>query len=138
MADVKTGKIIGIDLGTTNSAVAVMEGGSPKVIPTAEGRNTFPSIVSFKGDNVVVGDAAKRQMILNPKATINSVKRFMGQKFKSERVQAALKHVAYDAVDGKDGMAVIKINGKMYTPQEISAKILTKAKTDAEGYLGSP
>lgn len=140
MADTKTktGKIIGIDLGTTNSATAVMEGGSPKIIPTAEGRNIFPSIVSFKGDNVVVGDAAKRQMILNPKATINSVKRFMGQKFKSERVQAALKHVSYDVVDGKDGMAVIKIGDKMYTPQEISAKILSKAKSDAESYLGSP
>lgn len=139
MADTKstaTGKIIGIDLGTTNSAVAVMEGGSPKVIPTAEGRNTFPSIVSFKGDSVTVGDAAKRQMILNPKATINSVKRFMGQKLKSERVENAIKHVGYDVVAGKDGMAVIKIGDKTYTPQEISAKILTKAKTDAESYLG--
>src|SRR5258708_32131458 len=92
MADVKTGKIIGIDLGTTNSAVAVMEGGSPKVIPTAEGRNTFPSIVSFKGENVTVGDPAKRQMVLNSKATVNSVKRFMGQKFKSDKVQNAIKH----------------------------------------------
>lgn len=131
-----TGKIIGIDLGTTNSAVAVMEGGSPKVIPTAEGRNTFPSIVSFKGDNFVVGDAAKRQMVLNSKATVNSVKRFMGQKFKSEKVQNAIKHVAYEVIEGKDGMAVIKINGKTYTPQEISAKILSKAKADAESYLG--
>ncbi|MBW7955259.1 molecular chaperone DnaK [Patescibacteria group bacterium] len=133
-----TGKIIGIDLGTTNSAVAVMEGGSPKVIPTAEGRNTFPSIVSFKGDSVTVGDAAKRQMILNPKATINSVKRFMGQKLKSDKVQNAIKHVAYEVVDGKDGMAVVKIGDKTYTPQEISAKILGKAKADAESYLGQP
>ncbi len=131
-----TGKIIGIDLGTTNSAVAVMEGGSPKVISTAEGRNTFPSIVSFKGDSFTVGDAAKRQMVLNPKATVNSVKRFMGQKFKSERVQNAIKHVAYEVAEGKDGMAVVKVDGKTYTPQEISAKILSKAKADAESYLG--
>ncbi len=131
-----SGKIIGIDLGTTNSAVAVMEGGTPKVIPTAEGRNTFPSIVSFKGDNYVVGDAAKRQMVLNSKATVNSVKRFMGQKFKSDKVQNAIKHVSYDVIEGKDGMAVIKIGDKTYTPQEISAKILSKAKADAESYLG--
>ncbi len=136
MADAKTGKIIGIDLGTTNSAIAVMEGGSPKVIPTAEGRNTFPSIVSFKGDEVIVGDVAKRQMVLNPKTTINSVKRFMGRKFKDSAVQAALKHVSYPVVEGKDGMAVVEINGKKYTPQEISAKILMKAKADAESYLG--
>ena len=82
-----TGKIIGIDLGTTNSAVAVMEGGSPKIIPTAEGRNTFPSIVGFKNEEVKVGDAAKRQMVLNPKNTINSVKRFMGRKMKDKDVQ---------------------------------------------------
>lgn len=131
-----TGKIIGIDLGTTNSAVAVMEGGSPKVIPTAEGRNTFPSIVSFKGDNITVGDAAKRQMVLNSKATVNSVKRFMGQKAKSPKVQNAVKHVAYDVVEGKEGMAVVKLGDKTYTPQEISAKILSKAKADAESYLG--
>lgn len=133
-----SGKIIGIDLGTTNSAVAVMEGGSPKVIPTAEGRNTYPSIVSFKGDGVTVGDAAKRQMVLNPKATVNSVKRFMGQKLKSDKVKSAMKHVAYEIVDGKDGMAVVKIGDKSYTPQEISAKILGKAKADAESYLGQP
>jgi molecular chaperone DnaK len=133
-----SGKIIGIDLGTTNSAVAVMEGGSPKVISTAEGRNTFPSIVSFKGDSFTVGDAAKRQMVLNPKATVNSVKRFMGQKLKSDKVKNAMKHVAYEITDGKEGMAVVKIDGKSYTPQEISAKILGKAKADAESYLGQP
>ncbi len=138
MANTNTGKIIGIDLGTTNSAVAVMEGGSPKVIPTAEGRNTFPSIVSLKGDGVVVGDAAKRQMVLNSRSTVNSVKRFMGQKFKSEKVKNAIKHVAYEVTEGKDGMAVVKVDGKMLTPQEVSAKILMKAKADAESYLGSP
>lgn len=134
MAD--TGKIIGIDLGTTNSAVAVMEGGSAKIIPTAEGRNTFPSIVSFKGSDVSVGDVAKRQMVLNPKKTVNSVKRFMGRKLSDPAVKAAIKHVAYPIVEGKDGMAVVEIEGKKFTPQEISAKILGKAKADAESYLG--
>jgi molecular chaperone DnaK len=131
-----TGKIIGIDLGTTNSAVAVMEGGSPKIIPTAEGRNTFPSIVGFKNEEVKVGDTAKRQMVLNPQNTVNSVKRFMGRKMNDKDVQAATKHVAYEIKEGKDGMAVVKVAGKDYTPQEISAKILAKAKADAESYLG--
>lgn len=140
MSDKKqaTGKIIGIDLGTTNSAVAVMEGGSPKIIATAEGRNTFPSIVSYKGNDVSVGDVAKRQMVLNPKKTINSVKRFMGAKLKSENVKNAVKHVSYDIVEGKDGMAMVSVEGKKYSPQEVSAKILAKAKADAESYLGSP
>ncbi len=128
-------KIIGIDLGTTNSAIAVIEGGSAKIIPTAEGRNTFPSIVSYK-NGTTVGDVAKRQMILNPKNTINSVKRFMGQKFNSKQVQDAIKHVAYEVQAGKDGMVTIKANGKNLTPQEISAQILQKAKADAEAYLG--
>lgn len=136
MAD-NTGKIIGIDLGTTNSAVAVMEGGSPKVIPTAEGRNTFPSVVAFKGDDVLVGDPAKRQMVLNPKKTVNSVKRFMGRKYNDPAVKNAVKHVAYEVTEGKDSMTVVEIDGKKYTPQEISAKILGKAKADAESYLGS-
>ncbi|HNV44986.1 MAG TPA: molecular chaperone DnaK [Candidatus Woesebacteria bacterium] len=129
-------KTIGIDLGTTNSAVAVMQGGQPTIIPSAEGRNTFPSIVAIKNKDIVVGDPAKRQMVLNPKTTVYSVKRFIGRKFKDEAVQKAIKHVAYDIVEGKDGMAVVKINNKEYTPQEISAKILAKAKTDAESYLG--
>lgn len=129
-------KIIGIDLGTTNSAVAVMEGGSPKVIATAEGRNTFPSIVAFKGKEVMVGDTAKRQMVLNPANTVNSIKRFMGQKYNSPAVQNAVKHVAYDVEAGKDQMVVVAIDGRKMTPQEISAKILQKAKADAESYLG--
>lgn len=133
-----TGKIIGIDLGTTNSAIAVMQGGKPTVIPTAEGRNTFPSIVGFKGNDVIVGDPAKRQMVLNPKRTVNSVKRFMGRKFADKEVKEAMKHVAYEISEGKDGMAVVTIDGKQYTPQEISAKILSKAKADAESFLGSP
>ena len=129
-------KIIGIDLGTTNSAVAVMEAGSPKIIPTAEGRNTFPSIVGFKGSEAIVGDPAKRQMVLNPKKTVHSVKRFMGRKLNDAAVKKAMKHVSYDIVEGKDGMAVAEIDGKKYTPQEVSAKILAKAKADAESYLG--
>jgi molecular chaperone DnaK len=132
----KSGKIIGIDLGTTNSAIAVMEGGSPKIIATAEGRNTFPSIVNFKGSDATVGDAAKRQMIMNPTSTVHSVKRFMGKKSKDKEVQNALKHIAYEVTEGKDGMAVVKVNGKTFTPQEVSAKVLAKAKADAESYLG--
>lgn len=134
--DNATGKIIGIDLGTTFSAVAVMEGGSPKIIPTREGTNTFPSIVSFKGDEVVVGDPARRQMVLNPKTTVHSVKRFMGRKYKDSAVNKAMKYISYDLVEGKDGMAVVEVAGKKYTPQEVSAQILTKAKEDAESYLG--
>ncbi len=133
---VDSGKIIGIDLGTTNSAVAVMEGGSPKIIATAEGRNTFPSIIAFKGDEVIVGDAAKRQMVMNPTSTVHSVKRFMGRKAGDKEVKNALKHIAYEVTDGKDGMAVVKVSGKTLTPQEISAKVLAKAKADAESYLG--
>ncbi len=134
MAD--TGKIIGIDLGTTNSAIAVMEGGKATIISTAEGRNTFPSIVSFKGDDVSVGDTAKRQMVMNPKKTVNSVKRFMGHKLSDKAVKEAIKHVAYEVAEGKDGMAVVKIGEQTMTPQEVSAKILAKAKADAESYLG--
>jgi molecular chaperone DnaK len=129
-------KTIGIDLGTTNSAIAVMQGGQPTIIPSAEGRNTFPSIVALKNKDVVVGDPAKRQMVLNPKTTVYSVKRFMGRKFKDSAVQKAVKHVAYDIAEGKDGMTVVKVDNKEYTPQEISAKILAKAKADAESYLG--
>lgn len=129
-------KIIGIDLGTTNSAIAVMQGGSPTIIPTSEGRNTFPSIVGFKGSDVIVGDPAKRQMVLNAKKTVNSVKRFMGRKLNDSSVKQAIKHVSYEVTEGKDGMAVVSIDGKKYTPQEISAKILAKAKADAESFLG--
>ena len=129
-------KIIGIDLGTTNSAVAVMQGGSPTIIPTSEGRNTFPSIVAFKNNETIVGDPAKRQMVLNSKKTVNSVKRFMGRKLNDNAVKQAIKHVSYEVVEGKDGMAVVNIDGKKYSPQEISAKILSKAKADAESFLG--
>ena len=127
-------KIIGIDLGTTNSAVSVMEGGKAKIIPTAEGRNTFPSIVEPIKN--LVGDVAKRQMILNAQNTIYSVKRLMGQKIGSKQSQKTKEVVSYEIVD-KDGMAAIKLGDKVFTPQEISAKILQKAKADAEAYLGT-
>ncbi len=127
-------KIIGIDLGTTNSAIAVMEGGVAKIIPTAEGRNTFPSIVEpIKG---LVGDVAKRQMVLNPTNTVFSVKRLMGQKFDSKQAQKTKEIAPFAIEKSKDGMATINIAGKQYTPQELSAKILQKAKADAESYLG--
>jgi len=127
-------KIIGIDLGTTNSCVAVMEGGKPKVIPSAEGRNVIPSVVEPVKN--LVGDVAKRQLILNPENTVYSVKRLMGRRFTDPEVKKTQKMVPYKIKSGKDGMAVIEIGSKTYTPQEISAKILAKAKADAEAYLG--
>jgi molecular chaperone DnaK len=127
-------KVIGIDLGTTNSAVAVMEAGKPKVIPTSEGRNLIPSVVEPVKN--LVGDVAKRQMILNPESTIYSIKRVMGRRFNDEMVKKSIEMVPYKIKSGKDDMAVVEVKGKTYTPQEISAKILQKAKTDAESYLG--
>ena len=128
------GKIIGIDLGTTNSCVAVMEGGAPKVIHSAEGRNVIPSVVDPKTH--VVGDVAKRQMVLKPKETIFSVKRLMGRKFHDESVQYDIKWLPYTVKAGRDDMAVVEVDGKEYTPQEISAMVLQKIKADAEAYLG--
>lgn len=127
-------KIIGIDLGTTNSAVAVMEGGAPKVIHSKEGRNTIPSVV----DPVthVVGDVAKRQLVLKPKTTIFSIKRLMGRKFKDDSVQYDMKWLPYTIKAGRDGMADVDVDGKTLTPQEVSAMILQKIKVDAEAYLG--
>jgi molecular chaperone DnaK len=127
-------KVIGIDLGTTNSAMAFMQGGKPQVIPTAEGQNTFPSIVEPVKN--LVGVVAKRQAILNPKNTIISVKRLMGRKYTDPQVQKTKERFAYEIVAGKDGMAAVKVDGKVYTPQEISAKILAKAKADSEAFLG--
>ena len=130
------GKVIGIDLGTTNSCVAVMEGGSPKVIHSAEGRNVIPSVVDPIKN--IVGDVAKRQMVINPKSTIFSVKRLMGRKFTDASVQTDSKWLPYTIKSGKNGMAVVEVEGRQFTPQEISAKILAKIKTDAEHYLGEP
>lgn len=127
-------KIVGIDLGTTNSAVAVMEGGKPKVIHSAEGGNTIPSVVNPTKN--IVGTPAKRQAIVNPKETIFSAKRLMGRKFDDPEVQRDIKWLPYEVKAGKNGMAVVVVNGKEYTPQEISAMILQKIKADAESYLG--
>ena len=128
------GKIIGIDLGTTNSCVAVMEGGAPKVIYSREGRNVIPSVV----DPIthVVGDVAKRQMVLKPKSTIFSIKRLMGRKFTDKSVQFDMKWLPYTIKSGRDGMAVVEVEGRTFTPQEVSAQILSKIKQDAESYLG--
>ena len=128
------GKIIGIDLGTTNSCVAVMEGGAPKVIYSVEGRNVIPSVVDPISH--VVGDVAKHQLVLKPKRTIFSIKRLMGRKFNDPSVQFDMKWLPYTIKSGRDGMAVVEVEGRTFTPQEISAQILQKIKSDAENYLG--
>jgi molecular chaperone DnaK len=129
------GKIIGIDLGTTNSCVAVMEGGRPKVIPAVDtGKNTTPSVVEPVKN--LVGDVGKRQMILNAKNTVYSAKRMMGRRFSDKEVKRTIEMVPYKIVEGKNGMADIEIEGKNYTPQEIGARVLMKLKKDAEKYLG--
>jgi molecular chaperone DnaK len=133
------GKIIGIDLGTTNSVVAVMEGGQPTVITTAEGGRLCPSVVAFnKNGERLVGQPAKRQAIINSENTIYSIKRFMGRRF--SEVETERKMVPYQVIEGPQGEARVKIpvNGREYTPQEISAMILAKLKADAEAYLGQP
>lgn len=127
-------KIIGIDLGTTNSCVAFMEGGQPKVVVTSEGRNTIPSIVNPV--KKLVGDLAKRQMVLDPKSTIFSIKRLMGRRYDDPEVEKTKKIAPYKIVAGKDNMACVEIEGKVYTPQEISAMILQKCKADAEKFIG--
>jgi molecular chaperone DnaK len=134
MAD--SGKIIGIDLGTTNSVVAVMEGGQPVVITNEEGGRTTPSVVAFTDDGErPVGAVAKRQAVQNPLRTIYSIKRFMGRR-RSE-VPEEISLVPYPVSEGKDGMAVIDVDGKPFTPPEISALILQKLKKAAESYLGT-
>ncbi len=128
-------KIIGIDLGTTNSVVAVMEGGDPVVIPNAEGGRTTPSVVAFTKDGErLVGQVAKRQAVTNPKQTIFSIKRLMGRRF--NEVQEEAKRLPYKVVEGPNGLAAVEIQGKRYTPPEISAMILQKMKQTAEDYLG--
>ena len=130
------GKIIGIDLGTTNSCVAVMEGNEPVVIPNSEGRRTTPSIVAFVDNNErKVGDPAKRQAITNPKRTITSIKRFMGETY--DQVGQDIKRAAYSVVRGDNNTPRIDIDGRLYSPQEISAIILQKMKKTAEDYLGT-
>src|SRR6478735_5245783 len=128
-------KIIGIDLGTTNSVVAVMEGGEVKVIPNQEGNRLTPSVVAFtdKGERLV-GDPAKRQAVTNPKRTIYSIKRFMGRRRKEVNSEEAL--VPYKIVGGPEEPGKVKIDGKAFTPPEISALVLRKLKEAAEAYLG--
>ncbi len=133
------GKIIGIDLGTTNSVVAVMEGGDPAVIPTAEGARLCPSVVAFtKAGERLVGQTAKRQSVINSENTVYSIKRFMGRRF--DEVAGERKMVPYTVLEGPRGDAQVKLpaNGKTYTPQEVSAMVLAKLKADAEAYLGEP
>ena len=128
-------KIIGIDLGTTNSCVSVMEGNEPVVIPNAEGKRTTPSVIAFvEGGEIKVGDPAKRQAVTNPTKTIASVKRFMGNKFSESSKE--VKNVAYKVVKGDNDTPRVDIDGRLYTPQELSAMILQKMKKTAEDYLG--
>ena len=128
-------KIIGIDLGTTNSCVAVMEGSEPTVIPNAEGKRTTPSVIAFvEGGEIKVGDPARRQAITNPTKTIASIKRFMGNKFSESAKE--MEHAAYKVVKGDNDTPRVDIDGRLYTPQELSAMILQKMKKTAEDYLG--
>ncbi|GAB4554053.1 MAG: molecular chaperone DnaK [Anaerolineae bacterium] len=132
------GKVLGIDLGTTNSVMAVMEGGSPVVIPTSEGNRLLPSVVAVnpKTGERLVGFAARRQAALNPENTIFSIKRFMGRKFNDPEVQRAIKVVPYKVTEAPNGDVRVLMGGKEYSPPEISAMILAKLKSDAEAYLG--
>jgi molecular chaperone DnaK len=130
-------KVIGIDLGTTNSCVAIMEGGEPVVIPNSEGSRTTPSVVAFtESGERLVGQIAKRQSITNPENTIFSIKRLMGRKFESNEVREAMKHLPYKIVAAANGDAHVEVRGKAYSPSEISAMILQKMKQTAEDYLG--
>ncbi len=130
------GKIIGIDLGTTNSCVAVMEGDKPRVIENAEGDRTTPSIVAFANDEVLVGMPAKRQAVTNPENTLYAIKRLIGRTFKEDAVQKDIKLVPYKIVKADNGDAWVEANGKKMSPPEVSARILQKLKKDAEDYLG--
>ena len=129
------GRVIGIDLGTTNSAMAYYDGKDAKIIANKEGKNTTPSVVAFTDKGVLVGEPAKRQAITNPERTIYSVKRIMGMMCSEPKAEEAKKHVQYKIVD-KNGACAVEVDGKVYTPQEISAKILQKLKNDAEEFFG--
>jgi molecular chaperone DnaK len=131
------GKIIGIDLGTTNSVAAVMEGGEPTIIPSAEGGRLFPSVVAMdKNGQIIVGQVARRQAVVNSENTIFSVKRFMGRKFDDPEVQKAIHHFPYRVAKASNGDVRVVMGGNEYAPPDISARILQKIKTDAEAYLG--
>ncbi|MEG0037040.1 MAG: molecular chaperone DnaK [Victivallaceae bacterium] len=136
MSEKKHSKIIGIDLGTTNSCVSIMEGGQAKVITSAEGSRTTPSIVAFKGNERLVGIPAKRQAVTNPSKTLASTKRFIGRKF--NEVSSEIQTVPYKVVSGTNDDVAFDVDGKIYTPEEIGAQILIKMKETAETYLGEP
>ena len=127
-------KVIGIDLGTTNSCVAIMDGSQPRVIENAEGARTTPSIVAFTDDERLVGQPAKRQAVTNAENTVYSIKRFIGRRW--EATSSERSRVPYTCVRGKDDTVDVLIRGKAYTPQEVSAMTLQKLKQDAEAYLG--
>ncbi|MEI6242539.1 MAG: Hsp70 family protein, partial [Chlamydiota bacterium] len=130
----KKNKVIGIDLGTTNSCVSIMEGGVPKIIPNTEGGRTTPSIISFKGSERLVGVPAKRQAITNPEKTLFSTKRFIGRKY--DEVLSEIKTVPFKVIKGPNGEAVFEIDNKIITPEEAAAQVLIKMKETAENYLG--
>src|SRR3990172_150223 len=133
------GKIIGIDLGTTNSCVAIMENGQPKVIENAEGARPTPSIIAYQEDGeILVGAPAKRQAITNPKNTLFAVKRLIGRRFDEPMVQKDIKMVSYNIMKADNGDAWIEVRGKKIAPPEISAQVLMKMKKTAEDYLGEP
>src|SRR3990172_12844502 len=134
MSEAKKKKIIGIDLGTTNSCIAIMEGSTPKVIANIEGSRTTPSVVSFKDGERLVGVPAKRQAVTNPERTIYSSKRFIGRKF--AEVQSEIKTVPYKVTQGQNNDAVFEVEGKKVTPEEVGAQVLIKMKQTAESYLG--
>src|SRR4030042_4733639 len=131
-------KILGIDLGTTNSAMAIIEGGAPKILENAEGARTTPSVVAIsKNGERLVGQAAKRQAVINAHNTVYAVKRLIGRRFEDDEVQRDLKVMSYKIVKSGEGVKVA-MGDKEYTPQEISAMILAKLKADAEARLGEP
>src|SRR5437762_187631 len=133
------GRVLGIDLGTTNSCMAVMEGGEPVVIPNSEGGRTTPSVVAItKTGERLVGQVAKRQAVTNPDNTVFSIKRFMGRKRNDPEVERDIKLVPYTVTALPNGDAAVTLAGKTYSPPEISAMILQKLKVDAEAYLGEP
>src|SRR5690606_17118066 len=131
------GKIIGIDLGTTNSVVSIMEGGEPKVIPNEEGSRTTPSVVAYgKDGEILVGQVARRQAVTNPTNTVFSAKRFIGHRF--DEAKGEIERVPYTVVRTENGDSAFEIGGKRVTPPEVSAKVLQKLKRSAEKYLGEP
>ena len=131
------GKMIGIDLGTTNSCVAVLENGKARVIENSEGARTTPSIIAFTSDDeVLVGQSAKRQAVTNPENTLFAIKRLIGRRFKEDAVQKDIKMVPYKIVAAENGDAWVDVHGKKMAPPEVSARVLMKLKKDAEAFLG--